>query len=175
MMDGNSAFEDFVGLLDYPMFIVTAYARGDMGGCLVGFATQASITPPIFLVGLSHPNHTLSVAHQATHLGVHLVARENIELCRLFGGQTNDAVNKFDFCAWHMGPKDTPILDAAEAWFVGAVVRRLDMGGDHVGYLLKPLARHRAENPRAPVSFDDVKDLEPGHRAQAPLPEAQNG
>ncbi|WP_418005192.1 hypothetical protein ACNO8X_10280 [Mycobacterium sp. PDNC021] len=72
-----------------------------------------------------------------------------------------------------LGPEDTPILDAAEAWFVGAVVQRLDMGGDHVGYLLKPLAGHHSENPRAPVSFNDVKDVEPGHRPQGP--EVQNG
>src|SRR5215208_7631728 len=37
------AFEAIVAQLDYPMFIVTAAAGEERGGCLVGFATQASI------------------------------------------------------------------------------------------------------------------------------------
>lgn len=56
--DGDAAFEALVGLLDYPMFVVTTHADEQHAGCLVGFATQVSIRPQRFLVGLSHKNHT---------------------------------------------------------------------------------------------------------------------
>ena len=49
------AFEDLVGDLEYPMFIVTA--PGPLG-CLVGFTTQASIDPARFIICLSHKNRT---------------------------------------------------------------------------------------------------------------------
>ncbi|KWX21636.1 hypothetical protein AFM11_24235 [Mycolicibacterium wolinskyi] len=162
--DRVAAFEDLVGLLDYPMFVVTARAGDRLGGCLVGFATQSSINPPMFLVGLSRKNHTFSIAQDATHLGVHLVSRNEIDLARWFGTQTGDTVDKFERCRWHEGPAGTPILDAAGAWFVGAITERFDLG-DHVGHLLKPVAAHATGRPHTWVSFTDVKDLEPGHEA----------
>lgn len=81
-------FDGFTELIDYPMFVVTARAGNETAGCLVGFTTQASIDPPRFLVGISKKNHTFTVAAAATHLGVHLLARDDLELARWFGGQT---------------------------------------------------------------------------------------
>ena len=59
---GTEAFEQLVALLNYPMFVVTTEVGGTPAGCLVGFASQASIHPPRFLVGLSTKNHTFRVA-----------------------------------------------------------------------------------------------------------------
>ncbi|MHC9292330.1 flavin reductase family protein [Mycobacterium sp. LTG2003] len=160
----SAAFDDLVGLLDYPMFVVTARAGDRMGGCLVGFATQSSINPPKFLIGLSRKNHTFKVAQDATHLGVHLVARNDIELARWFGSETGDTVDKFKRWSWREGPEGTPILEAAAAWFVGSITRRFDLG-DHVGHLLEPVAGQAPDGPHTWVSFTDVKDLEPGHEA----------
>ncbi|MHA7664193.1 flavin reductase family protein [Mycolicibacterium sp. HS_4_1] len=135
-MKSSSAFDDFVDLLDYPMFVVTARADGRMGGCLVGFATQASIDPPRFLVGLSRQNHTTSIARAATHLAVHVLLREDVPLAELFGGET---VRRRD----------------------RAEIRH----GDHVGHLLVPVTGSAANTGRRPVYFTDVKDLSPGHGA----------
>ena len=67
----------FLDGVDYPMFVVTARRDGDHAGCLVGFATQVSIEPARFLVGLSVANHTYDVARDATTLAVHLLARRS--------------------------------------------------------------------------------------------------
>ncbi|MCX8562053.1 flavin reductase family protein [Mycolicibacterium mucogenicum] len=163
-MTPDSAFDDFIDLLDYPMFVVTVQAEDQTGGCLVGFATQASIDPPRFLVGLSTSNRTTSIARTATHLAVHLLPREQLKLAELFGSETGDDVDKFGQCDWHVGPADTPILDSAVAWFVGEIIGRFDMG-DHVGHLLAPVAGGTSGTERRPVYFDDVKDLSPGHGA----------
>jgi len=163
-MKPDDVFDDFVGLLDYPMFVVTVRADGRNGGCLVGFATQASIDPPTFLVGLSRQNHTTSIARTATHLAVHLVPRDQLALAELFGGETGDATDKFARCSWHEGPEGIPILESALAWFVGKIMQRFDMG-DHIGHLLEPVAGGTADSDRRPVFFADVKDLSPGHGA----------
>ena len=158
-------FEQLVGQLDYPMFVVTTRASDRLSGCLVGFASQASINPSRFFVGLSKRNHTFGVAQDAEYLAVHVLAREHVDLARFFGSETGDEIDKFQQCQWHEGPHGLPILDDAAAWFVGRIVRRID-AGDHLGVLMEPF--DGATTPAAAeelVSFSDVKDLEPGHDA----------
>jgi flavin reductase (DIM6/NTAB) family NADH-FMN oxidoreductase RutF len=161
---GDEFFDRLVGMLDYTMFVVTTQADGHPSGCLVGFATQTSMRPSRFLVGLSKNNHTFGVAARSDYLAVHVLPRRHIGLARLFGGRTGDQVNKFDRCLWHTGPEGMPILDDAVAWFVGKTLKRIDLG-DHVGYLLEPVTGDAAEGPDDLVSFPDVADLEPGHEA----------
>jgi flavin reductase (DIM6/NTAB) family NADH-FMN oxidoreductase RutF len=161
---GDEFFDRLISMLDYTMFVVTSQADGHPSGCLVGFATQTSLQPPRFLVGISRRNHTYRVAERSAHLAVHLVSRRHIGLARLFGGQTGDRVNKFDRCYWHSGPQGMPILDDAAAWFVGKTLNRLDVG-DHVGYLLDPVAGYVPDRVDDLVSFSDVTGLQPGHEA----------
>jgi len=161
---GVAAFEKLVTLLNYPMFVVTTQANGTPAGCLVGFASQASIHPPRFLVGLSTQNHTFRVAADATHLAVHVFDREHLDVVELFGSQTGDTINKFDRCSWHRGPAQTPILDGAPAWFVGKIIDRFPLG-DHVGHLLEPVNGNAPRELEDWVSFADVQHLQPGHEA----------
>src|SRR3954452_22365897 len=104
------SFNALMGELDYPMFIVTAEAGGERSGCLVGFATQASIHPPRFLVGLSRRNRTFRVASEADVLVVHFVSEEDEDLAELFGGETGDEVDKSARCEWRPGPGGAPVL-----------------------------------------------------------------
>jgi flavin reductase (DIM6/NTAB) family NADH-FMN oxidoreductase RutF len=160
----SDAFERLVGQLNYPMFIVTTAVEGRRAGCLVGFASQFSIDPPRFMVGVSKNNHTHRIARDAAHLAVHVVSRGHRELAQLFGSQTGDEIDKFARCRWHAGPENMPILDDAVAWFVGEVLTRVD-AGDHVGHLLQPIAGE-APDPLGPViTMSDVADLDPGHDA----------
>jgi flavin reductase (DIM6/NTAB) family NADH-FMN oxidoreductase RutF len=165
VLPGPEAFERMVALLDYPMFVVTTRAGDERAGCLVGFSSQVSINPPRYLVGLSKRNHTYRVAADgATHLAVHLLAKEHRELARLFGGQTGDRVDKFSRCRWSDSPEGLPILTDAAAWFAGRILDRFDLG-DHVGHLVEPVFGAAPDRFGDLVTFADVKDLEPGHEA----------
>lgn len=157
--------DTFTDLLDYPMYVVTAAAAGERAGCLVGFASQCSIHPPRFVVWLSTANHTYRVARHASHLGVHLLRRDDKALAELFGSETGDGVDKFERIAWQSQHEGTPVLTEACAWFVGRVVDRFE-GGDHVGFRLAPVAEspHTPGHPRL-LTFTDVCDLTPGHPA----------
>jgi flavin reductase (DIM6/NTAB) family NADH-FMN oxidoreductase RutF len=149
--------------LDYPMFIVTAAAGGSRAGCLVGFTTQCSIDPVRFLVCLSRRNHTCRVAAAAELLAVHLLDREQRALAELFGTETGDEVDKLARCAWAEGPSGTPLLDDCPNRFVGRVVDRFD-AGDHLAFVLEVVDASSAE-PGPLLTFQAVRDLEPGHRA----------
>lgn len=159
----RDAFEALVSGLDSPMFVVTAAAREERAGCLVGFATQGSIEPPRSLVLLSKANRTFDVASAATLLGVHFLHRDNHDLARLFGHETGDAVDKFAQCQWRPGPDGVPLVAGTRGWMVGQILGRLDCG-DHVAHLLAPVA---AAVEREGPAFDlhQAADIEPGHPA----------
>lgn len=150
-------FDRFVEAIDYPMFIVTVPGPN---GCLVGFATQCSIHPPRFLVGLSEKNRTHQAARDATHLGVHVLGRDDKALAELFGGETGDDVDKFAECRWSEGPHGVPILDGIAAWFVGRILDRVDLG-DHTGHVLEPVVAQPAETEN--LEYSDAKDIAAGH------------
>ena len=152
-----------MGELDYSMFIVTARVGETRAGCLVGFAAQTSIDPPRFLACLSRKNRTYRVACEADVLAVHFVPADAEALAQLFGGRSGDDVDKFAACAWHEGPSGLPILDACANWFAGRVLERLDLG-DHVGFLLEPVAAVKGHSGR-PFEFHRAKRIEAGHPA----------
>jgi flavin reductase (DIM6/NTAB) family NADH-FMN oxidoreductase RutF len=158
-----SEFDALVGDLEYPMFIVTARADDEPLGCLVGFATQMSIDPPRFLIGLSHTNRTFRRGGDSQTFAVHAVPEHAAALAELFGGETADEVDKFGRCAWHEGPDGVPILDDCANWFVGRVVWRQD-AGDHDAFLLEPVAAQHGSGEDA-FSFHRAKRIAPGHEA----------
>jgi flavin reductase (DIM6/NTAB) family NADH-FMN oxidoreductase RutF len=164
---GEDSFETVVKLLDYPLFVVTTAADGSLGGCLVGFATQVSISPPRYLVGLSNKNRTYRLATRATHLVVHVLGASHHALAELFGGQTGDETDKFAKCSWRPGPGGAPILDGVAGWFSGRILERLPLG-DHVGMLLEPgsgQVLQPGDDVLDLLTLKDVGDLEAAHGA----------
>jgi flavin reductase (DIM6/NTAB) family NADH-FMN oxidoreductase RutF len=160
----DASFETVVKLLDYPLFVVTTAVDGSQGGCLVGFATQASISPPRYLVCLSDKNRTYRLATRATHLVVHVLGADHRALAELFGGQTGDEVDKFAQCSWRPGPGGAPILGGVAGWFSGRILERLPMG-DHVGMLLEP-GKGQVLHPDSDLlTLSGVGDLEAAHGA----------
>jgi flavin reductase (DIM6/NTAB) family NADH-FMN oxidoreductase RutF len=159
----TGSFDGLMGTLDYPMFIVTARRGDERAGCLVGFATQASIHPSRFLVCLSDKNYTFRVARDASHLAVHFVPAHATALAELFGGETGDEVDKFARCAWTDGPEGLPLLDDCENRFVGRVLERVVLG-DHVGHLLAPVAVDHGSEGRS-FTFHRAARIDPGHAA----------
>jgi flavin reductase (DIM6/NTAB) family NADH-FMN oxidoreductase RutF len=162
-VDVRAAFNAIVGDLEYPMFIVTARAGGEPLGCLVGFATQASIDPPRFVVCLSHENRTYRRGRDAALLGVHCVPAGAPALAELFGGETGDEADKFARCAWHEGPEGVPLLDDCANRFVGRVLWRAD-AGDHDAFLLEPVEAVAASG-EGEFTFHRAKRIDPGHPA----------
>lgn len=158
-------FDAFVDGIDYPVFVVTAASAAGRAGCLVGFATQTSISPPRLMVCLSEANHTLEVAHGAAYLAVHLLDSADHPLAEVFGGETGDEVDKFAAVAWEEGPAGVPLLTDCRRRLVGRVLLRIPLG-DHVGHLLEPVAVVAEDGSRSDVlTVRQVMDIEPGHPA----------
>ena len=148
--------------LNPPMFVVTAHDGSRDAGCLVGFATQCSISPLRFMVFLSKNNLTYRVALGASAVGVHVVPENRIDLATLFGAETGDETDKFSAAPSTRSVAGTRVLDDCPDWFVGRVVDRFD-AGDHVGFLLEPQEGEAAGV--AALGFQEVRRLQPGHPA----------
>jgi flavin reductase (DIM6/NTAB) family NADH-FMN oxidoreductase RutF len=160
----TDAFQAIVARLDYPMFVATTVgAGGERAGCLVGFATQASIDPERFLVCISDKNRTYRVLQGAAAMALHVVPEDADDVVELFGGETADETDKFDRCAWHVGPEGLPILDRCPSWFAGRILERHAMG-DHVAHLIEPFAGEAGHGGGA-FPFSRAKHVEPGHEA----------
>jgi flavin reductase (DIM6/NTAB) family NADH-FMN oxidoreductase RutF len=159
----GEAFQRIAGDLEYPMAIVTTARGEDRAGCLVGFAAQCSIDPPLVMVWLSKKNHTTRIAREAESLLVHFPSRDDSDLATLFGTQTGDEVDKFARCRWEPGPEGLPLLTGCTRWVAGHVLERFDTG-DHVGHLLE-LFDGAAGEWAGQLGFQSVKDLDPGHDA----------
>ena len=158
------AFDTIVARLDYPMFVATTRAAdGELGGCLVGFATQASIDPRRFLVCVSDKNRTYRVLERAGALALHVVPADAHDIVELFGGETADEVDKFDRCEWRAGPDGLPVLARCPSWFAGRIVDRVTLG-DHAGMVLEPFAGEAGHDGPA-YPFSRARRLEPGHEA----------
>jgi flavin reductase (DIM6/NTAB) family NADH-FMN oxidoreductase RutF len=158
----QTAFDEIVSGLDYPMIIVTVAAGSERAGCLVGFSTQCSIDPARYAVFVSKANRTADVASRADVMVVHFLRPHDAPLARLFGEETGDEVSKFDRCRWQAGPADTPVLDGCD-WFAGRVRDRVDVG-DHVLHLLDVTDGGAAGTPgEGRLGFQAVRGLDAGH------------
>ena len=93
---------------------------------------------------------------------MHVLGDDQHDLAELFGGTTEDDLDKFDHCGWKGGPGGTPPLDTPRR-LVGRVVGRHDLG-DHLGLLLDPVTAERLDD-RAPLTMAMVADVDPGHPA----------
>jgi len=161
MTEAEDALAELLGGLDRTLWILTVAGGGERSGCLMGFATQASLEPPRFLACVSRANHTFGLVEDAGHVAVHACPDEpDLALARLFGEETGDEIDKFARCEWRQGPEGQPVLDGVPAWFVGRIESRHDLG-DHVGLLLSPLA---VEGELTDVlTFDRAQDLDAAH------------
>ncbi|MCV7197260.1 flavin reductase family protein [Mycobacterium angelicum] len=152
-------------MLDSPVLVVTTQADGQPSGCVVTFASQTSVQPPSFMVSLPMSSHTVEVASRSEYMAVHALPRRQQVLAQLFSSQSEDQTSQFAQCSWRGGPMGMPILDDALAWLLGRIASRSEVG-DHVAYLLEPIAVWAPESSEDLLYLSDMdEDFEPGQEA----------
>lgn len=168
----DESFDDLMTMMDGPVFVVTTQTGGRPSGCLVAFATQTSVHPPSFMVGLPLASNLHAAARESEYLAVHMLPRRHKVLAEMFGNHSDDGDvhngNVFAHCSWRAGPLGMPILDDAAAWFVGRTLSRSDVA-DHVAYLLEPVAVWAPENAEEVLYLSDIDEFEPGQEAPQKL------
>ncbi len=168
-MDGK-AFDEIMASLDAPLVVVTTAVDEERGGCLIGFHAQSSISPDRYTLWISKANHTYRLALRATHLAVHFLTADDLEVARLFGTTTGDDIDKFAHCEHETGPYGVPLLTGCPNRLVVRRTALLDEGGDHVCVATEALSASTSGR-FTPLRLSDVDDLVPGHDAdERPAP-----
>lgn len=160
----GESFDDMMAMLDTPAFVVTTQVDGHPSGCLVAFATQTSVQPPSFMVGLPLGDPIHEVASKSDNLAVHVLPRSQHALAELFGREPDEQADPFARCAWRGGPLGMPILHDAAAWFVGRTLSRSEVA-DHVAYLVEPVAVWAPQSSEELLYLSDLDGVDPGQEA----------
>ena len=159
----DEAFDSVMRRRNPDMLIVTTAVGEEQAGCLVGFHSQCSIEPDRYAVWLSKANHTCQLALRATHLGLHFLRHDQLDLAEIFGTMCSDEVNKFTLAGSRVGPFDVPIIDACNDRVIARRTAFLEEGSDHICFVLEPV--EACSGPRTrPLRLDEVVNLVPGHQ-----------
>jgi flavin reductase (DIM6/NTAB) family NADH-FMN oxidoreductase RutF len=158
----EDALKSIVASLDPAMIIVTAAVDDEQAGCLVGFHAQSSIDPERYCVWLSKANHTYRVALRATHLGIHFLTHDDLELAKRFGTKTGDVDDKFAGLNPTTAAGGVPVLSQCPTLWIGERTAILDEGGDHICIVTRALETF-SSGPFQPLRLSQTAHLEPGH------------
>lgn len=85
---------------------------------------------------------------------------------RIPSEETGDEADRFARVAWRPGEADSPVLEQVPIGSTGRIEGRIE-GGDHVGFLLAPVAVCPPIEGGLPalLRYRELRDLEPGHPA----------
>ena len=144
-----------------PLHIVTACHGHRRDGCLVAFATPASMKPARMLVCLSTANLTYRIAVSSPALAVRLVPADRDVLAILFGGRTGDDADKLAASPGRQVPAAFLFSTTAPVRLIGRVVSRHPFG-DHEGFLLEPLEDSDVAE-REPLLTREAGNIRAGH------------
>ncbi|MEX0867194.1 MAG: flavin reductase family protein [Pirellulales bacterium] len=122
----NETINQVFGLLDREVWIVTSAFAGDRGGLLATWVSQASIDPddPLVVIALAVNHHTKDLVDRGGAFGLHLIAREQIDLAWRFAlgsGRDRDKLAGVDQSPQMTG---APILADCLAWLDCQVIDR---------------------------------------------------
>ena len=160
---------DFATLMesvDPPLVVVTTAVDGERAGCLVGFHSQSSIDRGHYSVWLSKANHTYRAALRATHLAVHFLTDQDLDLAERFGTRCGAETDKFADLTIDADEHGVPLLRDCPHHVVLERTAVLDDGGDHVCLTARVLSAHSA-GTFTPLRVSAASRLEPGHPAEA--------
>ncbi|WP_425307428.1 flavin reductase [Ammonicoccus fulvus] len=166
----SEAYDELVARADGAMIVVTACDGTELAGCVVGFHSQCGIDPPRHAVWLSKANHTYRVALHSSHLAVHFLTVGDEAVASVFGELTGDSADKFEMVEWSRGQEGTPLVTALPNRFVGRRLTVLDVGHDHVCFVVGADEATCADEFE-PLRLSALGELSPGHPAEErPVP-----
>ncbi len=161
----DDAFGTLMDSADPPLIVLTTVAEDEQAGCVVGFHTQSSITPPQYCVWLSKANHTYRVALRATHFAVHFLTEADLSIAERFGTLSGEDTDKFAGMEVDHDENGVPLLRACPNRMSLERIALLDDGGDHV--CLATRVRSAATSGSfVPLRLSSASHLDPGHESE---------
>ncbi|MFE3598810.1 flavin reductase [Streptomyces sp. NPDC059096] len=109
--------------------VVTTDDDGTPRGLAVNAFSSISLDPPMVLVCVQRSSSTHPALHRASHLGISILAAEQLDVAKVFAGKGDD---KFDRISWTPGAFGPPLIDGACARLEVEIGERLEAGSHTV-------------------------------------------
>lgn len=156
----NDAFAIF-GLLDPPLWLVTAAAGSRRGGLIATFVNQASIVParPRVVVGIAKQHHTWELIETSGALVLHLLDEKHLDWVWQFALQSGREVDKLAGLEVVTTVTGSPRLRGVIGWLECRVAKRLDTG-DRTIYLAE-VVESALEKAAPPLTWQRLLALAP--------------
>ncbi len=158
----STGIDDLMGSVDSPLIVVTASAEGERAGCLIGFHSQASISPQRYCFWLSKANHTYRVGLRSDCFAVHFLTTADRGLARHFGSRSGSEADKFTGLDITVTEEGVPLIAELPNRLLVERIAMLDDGGDHVCTTARVLSAESAGD-FTPLRTSQLGDLPPGH------------
>lgn len=123
-------------LYDPPLWLVTAAAQPERGGCVATFVVRASIVRelPRMVVGIAKHHFTWRLIQSSGAFALHLLRADDLEAVWRFGLQSGHRTDKLAGLPERSTPLGSPLYTEAAAWLDCRVEQRFDIG-DRTAYL----------------------------------------
>mgnify|MGYP001190347993 CR=1 FL=1 len=158
----RSPLADLTGSANSALLVVTTAVDDVRAGCLVGYHSQASMSPQHYCFWLSKANHTYRVGLLASHFAVHFLTAHDHDLAERFAGSSGQNTDKFADIAVETGEHGVPLVTALPNRMIVERVAILDDGGDHVCVTARVL-RAESDGHFTPLRTLDILDIKPAH------------
>jgi len=112
------------------VYIITASSGSTLGGMAASWVSQASFSPPLFMVSIGPSRHTHKVISEGKNFCINIMPESGIAMAKRFGTTTGSKVDKFSGTPYHKAVTGAPVLDNAVAYIDCKVVQSIP-AGDH--------------------------------------------
>ncbi|MFJ8748372.1 flavin reductase [Streptomyces sp. NPDC102441] len=140
--------------------VVTTDDEGTPRGLAVNAFSSISLDPPMVLVCVQRSSSTHPVLHRARHLGINILAADQLDVAKTFAGKSQD---KFADIRWSPGEHGAPLIEGSSAQLEVEIGERIEAGSHSVFTGRVVSARH---DDRAPLvysggGFFDISNTAP--------------
>lgn len=152
MMVAPQTFRDVLAQWPSGVTIVTTLdAEGAAHGMAASSFSSVSLDPPLVSVCIATRLRSHDLICASGRFGVSVLAKDQIEVARRFGGMAGAIEDRFAGESWTVAETGVPLLDSALGW-VDCTVEHAHPGGDHTIFVGRVRAAHAARRS-APLLF----------------------
>lgn len=127
--------------------VTTTDDEGAPRGLAVNAFSSISLDPPMVLVCVQRSSSTHPVLHRASHLGVNILAADQLNVAKVFAGKSPD---KFDRIEWSPGEHGAPLIEGSSAQLEVEIGERIE-AGSHTVFTGRVVSA--AHDERAPLVY----------------------
>jgi len=102
-------------MLTHGVNIVCAQHEGKYGGLAVAWATQ--VDTDYILICVGSQSYTRELILNSKTFGLSILAKEQVNVAKIFGGRSSRKINKFKEISFHTSKTGSPLLDNCVAAF----------------------------------------------------------